>query len=261
MAVPRTGGGPRWAPVGIVTPEAVALEFAPAGVGSRLLGLSLDLLIEGAALFGVLFGVGLATGGGLPDSVAVAVVVVSLFLALLGYPILCETLWNGRTVGKAAVGLRVRTREGAPIRFRHAAVRGALGLVDFWLTAGAAATLSVLLTRDSQRLGDLAAGTIVIRERRPASVTAQAVTFTPPAGWEPYALGLDVGAMTSEQYGIVRGFLLRAHQLSPEARSQLSVRLAGPLARVLRHEPPAGVHPEAFLLCAAAAYQRRHAGA
>ncbi|MEQ1728787.1 MAG: RDD family protein, partial [Vicinamibacterales bacterium] len=54
-------------------------------------------------------------------------------------------LWDGRTVGKQALGLRVRTKEGAPVRFRHAAIRGALSLIDFYLTLGLAATLSVLL--------------------------------------------------------------------------------------------------------------------
>lgn len=242
----------------IITPEAVALEFEPAGVGSRLLAFALDLLIQLAALIVLGIVAGLGATNGLPDSVAIVLTVVAVFLILLGYPIISETLWNGRTVGKAAVGLRVRTKEGAPIRFRHAAIRGALGLVDFYVTSGVGATLSVLLTRDSQRLGDLAAGTLVLRERTATSLTSAPASFVPPPGWEPYAASLDVAAMTPEQYGIVRGFLLRAHTLGPAARSHLAVRLASPLSGVLKHEPPAGVHPESFLLCAAAAYQRRY---
>ena len=160
---------------------------------------------------------------------------------LLGYPVACESLWNGRTVGKAALGLRVRTKEGAPIRFRHAAIRGALGLVDFWLTLGAAATISVLVTRDSQRLGDLAAGTLVLRERTAASLTSSAFAFYPPPGWEAYAGALDVGAMTPDQYGLVRGYLLRASEMTPAARHHHARRRAQPRTAMRAHQPPAGV--------------------
>ena len=84
-----------------------------------------------------------------------------------------------------------------------------------------------------------------------------AFTFHPPPGWEPYTDGLDVAAVTPEQYGLVRSFLLRANDLSPGARYQLALDLANPLSGVLHHQPPPGVQPEAFLRCLAAAYQRR----
>lgn len=242
----------------IVTPEAVRLEFAPAGVGTRMVGLSIDLAAQFAALLALGLIVGLTTTGGVSDTVAVIFTIVGLFMIIFGYPVLCETLWGGRTLGKAAMGLRVRTKEGAPIRFRHAAIRGALGLVDFMLTLGLAATISVLATRDSQRLGDLAAGTLVLRERTASSLTSSPFAFYPPPGWEAYAAALDVGAMTADQYGLVRSFLLRAAQMTPAARHHLAFRLANPLAGVLAHQPPEGVPPEPFLHCAAAAYQRLH---
>ena len=241
----------------IVTPEAVRLEFETAGVATRMLGKVLDLGVQLALFFALALIVGLSTNTGISDTGGIILVIVGLFLIVLGYPVLAETFWNGKTVGKAALGLRVRTTEGAPIRFRHAAIRGALGLVDFFVTSGLAATLSVLLTKDSQRLGDLAAGTLVLRERAPVTRTGSAFTFYPPPGWEPYAAGLDVGAVTSEQYGLVRTFLLRANELTPGARYHLALRLANPLAGVLHHEPPPGVPPEAFLHCVAAAYQQR----
>ena len=203
-----------------------------------MLAIFIDLLIMGAALLGPRArrrpGRRPAALGETP---AVILSLVGLFLIFFGYPIGCETLWDGRTVGKAALGLRVRTKEGAPVRFRHAAIRGALSLVDFWLTLGLAATLSVLLTRDSQRLGDLAAGTLVLRERTAASGTSAAFAFYPPPGWEPYAASLDVAAMTDEQYGLVRGYLLRATEMTPAARQHLALRLANPLAGVLAHQP------------------------
>ena len=233
------------------------LDFEVAGLGSRIPALLLDLLIQ----FGLLLALGLIVGGfsavGLSDTPGIILTIVGLFVVLIGYPILCEAFWGGRTVGKAAAGLRVRTVEGAPIRFRHAAIRGSLLLIDLYLTTAIAGTLSVLLSKRSQRLGDLAAGTLVLRERAAATHTSAAYTFFPPPGWEPYTEGLDVGAVTAEQYGLVRSFLLRANDLSPAARYQLALDLANPLSGVLHHRPPPGVPPEAFLHCLAAAYQRR----
>jgi len=243
---------------GIVTPEAVLLEFESASVGSRALAILLDLMVQGAALFAFFLVLGIAAGdGSLSTAVAISVVTIALFAVLLGYPVGMETLWRGRTLGKAALGLRVVTNEGAPIRFRHAAVRGALGLVDFYLSSGLVATLSVLISRDNQRLGDLAAGTRVLRERT-GTPPAMAVVFAPPPGYEQYATSLDAGPVTADQYELIRSFLLRVHQLTPAARTTLAFRLANPLARALGHTPPPHVVPEVFLVCLAAAYQLRH---
>jgi uncharacterized RDD family membrane protein YckC len=242
----------------IVTPEAVRLDFEPAGVGTRVLATLLDLVIQSNLLWVVVGLVGGAVAAGEDPGVGVAIVVaVGTFLAYVGYPVLCEVFWNGQTVGKMALGLRVRTREGTPVRFRHAAVRASLGLVELYATLGVPAVLSILLSRDHQRLGDLAAGTVVMRERTASAHTGRAYDFWPPQGWGPYTAGLDVGAVTDQQYGLVRNFLLRAHELTPAARTHLARRLAEPLARITNHTPPANVSAEQFLLCVAAAYQRR----
>jgi uncharacterized RDD family membrane protein YckC len=244
--------------VSIVTPEAVRLDFEPAGVATRILALVLDLLIVvniGSIALSALSG-GAASGDD-PSAAVVIFSVVLTFLIFVGYPVICETFWNGQTVGKMALGLRVRTTEGTPVRFRHAAVRSSLGLVELYGTFGIPAVLSVLFTRDHQRLGDLAAGTVVMRERTASSKTGRAYDFWPPYGWGSYTEALDVGAMTDEQYGLVRNFLLRADEMTPGPREHLARRLAEPLAGVLHHTPPANVTAEQFLLCAAAAYQRR----
>lgn len=240
-------------PRGIVTPEAVVLDFETAGIASRALARVLDALIQGVALFALLL---LAVT--LPGSSGVVVAIVGVALIVLGYPILCESLMRGRSPGKAALGLRVVTVEGAPVAARHAFIRSALGIFDFLvpLPGGLLAVGSSLLSPRGQRLGDLMAGTIVLRERT-ATAPAMAVWFNPPAGLEGYAHTLDVAAVTDAQFAVVRSFLLRVHELAPEARSAMALRLATPLAAALRHMPPAGVHPELFLVCVAAAVQRR----
>ena len=244
-------------PEGIVTPEAVLLEFAIAGLGSRSLAFLVDLGIR-AALLWMVFLVTAAGGVVLDDTTVVVVTIAAVFSALLVYPAVCETVWNGRTPGKMALGLRVVTVEGAPIRFRHAAIRSALGLVDFLLAAGSIAIMSALATRQSQRLGDLAAGTIVIRERQVRS-DSQPVEFRPPPGWEAYTASLDVTGLRPDAYVLVRAFLLRVHELDPAARRERAATLADRVAATIDVPLHPGTDPEAFLVAVAAAHQARHA--
>jgi uncharacterized RDD family membrane protein YckC len=237
---------------GIVTAEAVVLAFETAGLGSRMVAEVIDLAIQGAALLAVLIGAGALAHTHVGD----AGVYFGLFAVAFVYPIAVETLWRGRSVGKAAMGLRVVTVEGGPIRFRHALIRGSFTLVDFWLTSGAAAILSVLLTRRNQRIGDLVAGTLVLRERTGAPAP-WAATFAVPPGWEAYAATLDVSGLTATDYQAARAFLLRASALDGWTRDRLARQIAGALLPRLRHTPPPGVPAEVFLLCVAAMFQQR----
>jgi uncharacterized RDD family membrane protein YckC len=243
----------------MVTPEAVALEFRTANLGSRILAYLIDMAVVTAGIFAGLFAVALlgqATAVVVPDWVPLTIVLVLLPSWWLGYFIAFETLWRGRTLGKAALGLRVVTREGAPIRFRHAAIRALLGLVDFAIASGFFAIVFILLTRDNQRLGDLVAGTLVLRERSGLAAPAP-VSFTAPPGLESYAATLDTSRISTQEYQAVRTFLLRAASLPPGPRSALALQLANPLAGRLRPPPPAGISPELYLHCVAAAYQQR----
>jgi uncharacterized RDD family membrane protein YckC len=246
-------------PARMVTPEAVALEFRTANLGSRILAYLIDMVVVVAGIVAALFAVALlgqASDVVVPDWVALTIVLVLLPAWWLGYFIAFETLWRGRTLGKAALGLRVVTKEGAPVRFRHAAVRGLLGLVDFLILGGFLAVVFILFTRDNQRLGDLVAGTLVLRERS-ALATPAPVSFAPPPGLEHYTATLDPSGVGTEEYQAVRTFLLRAASLPPGPRSALALQLANPLVARLRPPPPAGISPELYLHCVAAAYQQR----
>ena len=241
-------------PAGIVTPEAVVLDFELAGLASRAVAKLLDVLIQGALLFVL----GLWITLGLAGTAVVVVLIVGVAAVVFGYPVLVETLMRGRSPGKAALGLRVVTVEGAPVAARHAFIRSILGVVDFLLPPGGLfAVASSLLSPRGQRLGDLVAGTMVLRERS-AVGPPLAVWFSPPAGLEAYAGNLDVSAVTSQQFGVIRAFLLRVGELTPESRVAMAFRLADPVRDAMHHQPPPGVHPEQFLVAVAAAYQRRH---
>jgi uncharacterized RDD family membrane protein YckC len=246
-------------PARMVTPEAVPLEFQTANVGSRILAYVIDMAVVVAGIFAGLFAVALlgqATDVVVPDWVAITIVLVLLPSWWLGYFIGFETLWRGRTLGKAALGLRVVTTEGAPVRFRHAAIRALLGLVDIAIASGFFAVVFILLTKDNQRLGDLVAGTLVLRERSGLAAPAP-VSFAPPAGLEAYTATLDTSRLTIEEYQAVRTYLLRAASLPPGPRAALALQLADPLVGRLRPPPPAGISPEQFLGCVGAAHQQR----
>jgi uncharacterized RDD family membrane protein YckC len=230
-------------------------------VGSRLAAAVIDLtvlLVGFSVLVGVVAAIG--EGAAAPDWLGVVLVIVALFGVVFVYPVACEVLCRGRTLGKAALGLRVVTVEGAPVGVTQASARAALGLIDLWVLGGAVAVVSVMCTRSHQRLGDLVAGTVVLRDRA-AEKAAQPLAFHPPYGYEGYTAGLDVAAMRPDDYTLVRSFLTRVGELTPEARSSLAHRLAvGVAARTGQH-PPDWIAPEVFLVCAAAAYQRRPVGA
>jgi uncharacterized RDD family membrane protein YckC len=242
---------------GIITPEAVVLDVETAGVASRMLAGLLDLLIQVAFVSFVLMLLGIGrvvdSGSGLRTATAVLVAIV-----LMVYPVVWETLWRGRTPGKRAMGLRAVTIEGAPIRFRHAMLRMMGGLVDRLLPPlGVTGSLMVLATRRHQRVGDLLAGTVVIRDPDRTALP-QAVWFPVPQGLEEFAATIDPTALTDQQYTVIRSFLMRNREFSADARHAVASDLAARAAAQLHHDRVSAVHPEAFLLCVVARYQRRN---
>jgi uncharacterized RDD family membrane protein YckC len=243
---------------GIVTPEAVVLDLERAGVASRLLAIVLDVLMLGTVYF-LLFLLAVTVFGSAEGVIGAVLAVVGSLGAYLAWFCVFEALM-GRTPGKAALGLRVIATDGTPARFPQTFLRAVLGIIDFIAVPfGLIAIVATLLSPRDQRLGDVAAGTLVVRQRAASNFVAPA-HFPPPPGYEAYVGALDVGAMTVAHYGLIRTFLLRAHHLAPLARVQMAVRLANPLAtNVLRHQPPHYLHPETFLVCVAAAWQRTHA--
>ncbi|MEO7557304.1 MAG: RDD family protein [Acidimicrobiales bacterium] len=244
---------------GIVTPEAVLLDFERASVGSRALAQAIDVGVRFVGLLAVatVFG---SVGAVQDQTTAVVVFSITGFLLLFAYPAFWEARYDGRTIGKRAMGLRVVTVDGAPVSFRHTSIRSLLAIVDFLLPpVGVVATWTVLLSRRNQRLGDVLAGTIVLRERTGARLPVP-VSFPPLPGYEAYARSLDVGALRPEQYAVVRSFLTRVNDLRPDVRARLGAALASPIAAAMHHTPPPNVTAESFLVSVAAAYQLRLGG-
>jgi uncharacterized RDD family membrane protein YckC len=239
----------------VVTPEAVLLELPAAGVGSRVLAVAIDLAIQFAALVGLLL-VAAVVVAALGPTAAIILVVLALFGVFFGYPALCETFFDGRTVGKLALGIRVITIEGGPVGFRHAAIRAIIALVDFWIPTpgGLVALTSALVTRRSQRLGDLAAGTIVVRQPRSR---ATPVFFGPTVGAESLVGLLDTSAIKPQQYTVIRDYLLRLPQLVPEEAAALGGELAALVGELTGTPCPPWLAPPSYLASVLCAHQSR----
>lgn len=244
----------------IVTPEAVVLDVEHAGVASRTLAVSIDLAALAVAWL-VLILTAVAVVGDLEGVGSAVIYALASLLLVVAWFAGFESLMGGRTPGKAALGLRVVSADGTPVRFQQTVLRAAMGFVDFILVPfGLVAIVAVLLSRRDQRLGDMAAGTLVVRERSVDRALAPA-NFAPPWGFENYARSLDVRALDADVYGLIRSYLLRVHELTPAASDHLAVRLANPVAVRMGHRPPGSVHPHAFLTCVAAMWQHTHAAA
>lgn len=241
----------------IVTPEAVPLSLETATVGSRGVAYVLDLAI---ILLGLLV-VGIAqfalgAGGFVPGWLGIALLLVLAFALQFGYPIGFETLRRGQTPGKSVMGLRVVTVEGAPIGLRHAAIRATVALFELLGTFGLVAVVTSFVSQRGQRLGDMAAGTLVVRERRfRGGLHAQ--HFDPPVGLEAYTGQLDVSGLGPSDYATVRDALRRLPSLREQTRTRIASQVADPLRARVAPPPPPGVSAEAWLQCLAAAVQAR----
>jgi uncharacterized RDD family membrane protein YckC len=234
----------------IATPEGVNLELALAGVGSRFASAIVDGLVQ-TAIFTVTVFAGIALFG--RSGFTAAAITLTTFFVLAAYDILFEVFASGRTPGKRLNGLRVVRTDGSPVGFFTSAVRNVLRLVDFLPSAYLVGIVAVLVTRRNQRLGDLAAGTLVVRERRPTRKWAAAPALqAPDAPW----LAWDVSAVTAEELGAVRRFLERRAELTAGARAKLGSELAGALLPKVAGVP-SGIHSEAFLEQLAAAKSAR----
>lgn len=238
----------------LVTGEAVALDLRDAALPSRMLAALLDALVQLALLLLLLFGFSLF---GAPNEAAAAAEIISVLVIVgLVYPVLSETLWHGKTLGKAAVGLRVVRDDAGPIGFRQAFVRG---LVGFFVerpgaTLFAGGVICSLLNSRGKRIGDLVAGTLVVQER--VSGNAQYVAVMPPplASW---AQTLDLARLPDDLALSVRSFLARAPQMSEASRADLGTRLSAAVAAVTAPAPPPGTPGWAYLTAVLAERRRR----
>ena len=225
--------------ISVDTPEGVSLEMTLAGVGSRFTAAIVDTFIQLCLLIALLIVSSLGGGAG-------PLLFIGSFLVFFGYDVLFETLASGRTPGKRLAGLRVVRVGGGPITFFTSATRNILRVIDLLPGSYLVGIIAILVSSRNQRLGDLAAGTLVVRERlggrRPPPMSVAGLVPIDPTLVDAW----DMSSVTAEELAAVRSFLGRRSGLTIEARGRLAWELAARL-RPKVVGPGDDLHPEVFL--------------
>lgn len=212
----------------IQTPENVAFGYQVAGLGSRFIATLLDTLLITllqivvnlvAALL-----INVFARGALAEQFTIWVIaILSLifFVFYWGYYIFFEMLWNGQSPGKRWVGLRVIRRDGTPITLSESLIRNLVRIVDFLPAGYGAGIVTMFIDKQSRRLGDLAAGTLVVQDRAPISIQSLSVKRTVNLGMQgltKVALdGFPIERLTNNDLNLIEDFLLRRDQLTHRA--------------------------------------------
>jgi len=248
----------------IDTPELVAIQMPLAGIGSRFIALLVDYVIwfVGIGIVAWIFAFllpGITAFNRLSAQWATALYLFLIFLFNWGYFTLFEAFWNGRTPGKRIARIRVIQRSGRPIGLFESMARNFVRYIDqipFFYAVGA---IAIFVTRDHQRLGDLAAGTLVVRDRiEEAPISTESTrTFTanmfapavptpePHAGFSLPDNGIAQLSVSDLQ--VLESFFARRLEMPLATRQALAQRIAAAIQSKSGLEPPPGASVETFL--------------
>jgi uncharacterized RDD family membrane protein YckC len=242
------------------TPENIELSYDVAGIGSRFLAAIVDtllvLLLQGALLAVMVGLLSRADSGSGAQSVLLAVWGTLSFLFLWGYYIVFELIWNGQSPGKRAVGLRVVRTGGRPITFVASAIRNLVRLIDFLPGLYGVGVVTMFIDGQARRLGDLAAGTLVVKEGRALTLDALATPAAPPLALAGDAAAItlpNIDRLAPDDYDLLQEYLARRADLGRDSRARLAAQLAAALKA--RLGLPEGGNPEIFLEYVASQYR------
>jgi uncharacterized RDD family membrane protein YckC len=237
----------------LVSGEAVALDLPAASLGLRIASGLIDFVVGMAVLIFLLWlSFKLATDEALFGACAT----MSVMLAWAALPTIVETTTRGKTLGHLALGLRTVRDDAGPIQFRHALTRAMLGVVEIYTFFGVPALIASAISRKNKRLGDMVAGTYVIRDRFRFQMPDP--VGMPPM-LEPWARTADLSSIPDSTAISLRLFLTRAEQYTPAARRALSDRLIIAVAPYVAPAPPSGAPYELVLAAILAERRRRDA--
>lgn len=223
----------------IATPEGVEIELALAGIGSRLAARLIDHLIQAAIAAGAVLILFAAVGeDSLAGTVATVIGILLSFLIFWAYDVLFEAFNGGRTPGKRALGVRVVGEHGEPVSFSMAAVRNILRLIDEYLTLWVAALISMVRSKRTQRLGDMAAGSLVVKDRAVEAELEPGIGISSLAGLEA-ADRWETTQVDADDLAAARRYLERRSHLAPHVRDHLAGDLAGRLRPKVPGSDPA----------------------
>ena len=243
----------------IETPERVPLEFALASIGNRFLAAAIDHFIQYLAIFLVIFVVVIVIGLDFFSSALtadavmqdvpnwlIAATIIILFLLFSGYFVFFEWLMDGQTPGKRLLKLRVIREDGRPITLWEAMARNLLRIFDavpgFFLPIYSIGLITIFLSNRDQRVGDIFAGTVVIRERLDEAPTF-AEAFSNPISDAAFRrvqkrteFKANVNLLSESEIEVVEAFLRRRWDLTDKQRIWMAWRVALPLMYKLKPE-------------------------
>ena len=241
-----------------------------AGIGSRFIALLVDSLIWLACFLVIVMLLAIfvqsstpastPASSDIPEQWAVALVIFIIFLLNWGYFTLFEAFWNGRTPGKRVARIRVIQRSGRAIGLFESMARNLVRYVDQFPFCYAVGVIAIFASRQHQRLGDMAAGTLVVRDRvqeAPMWGESGARTFTAhifapsapsPEPHNAYSLpATGIARLSSTDLEVLEGFFARRLDLSLPTRRALAERIAAAIQAKSGLEPPDGASVETFL--------------
>lgn len=241
----------------IETPERVQLEFALASIGNRFLAVAIDHFIQYFSIFMIawfFFTIAGFTSSDLADAPerimnevpkwTIALMIIFLFLIFAGYFIVFEWLLNGQTPGKKLLRLRVIREDGRPLTLWEAVARNLLRICDavpgFIIPIYSIGLIVIFLSNRDQRVGDIFAGTVVVRERADEAPTFQE-TFSNPVSDVAFSrvqkkaeVVANVSLLTEREVEVVENFLRRRWDLTERQRLWMAWRIALPLMYKLK---------------------------
>ncbi len=240
----------------IETPEQTSVEFPLAGIGSRFLAVALDTLLQFAVyiVLGLIAALVASLGftGNLGKQWGIAVLIFIAFAVQFGYFAMFETLWNGQTPGKRWTHLRVIQDSGRPINAYDAILRNLLRIVDTLPSLYAIGIVTMLISRENKRVGDYAAGTVVVHEKPLEGVSSIWSVAATPGQTLP---AIPSAQLSLDELQLVETFFERRLSLDAEVRRSMARQIAQRLGERLNVPGESRPDPERFL--EALAEQRR----
>ncbi len=207
------------------TPESIAFSYELAGLGSRFLAVSVDIGIQTLVMIGIIWGL-IYAGAHVKDvpaptrietNLAIAFIVTIVFIVYFGYFILFEAFWNGQTPGKKLMGLRVVRDGGYPADFASIAVRNLIRVGEFAAGLYAISAVATVMSPENKRLGDMAAGTIVVRDARAAKLADLMQESSDTS--HPLML-------SPQERALIDQFVARRAAMAPRNRAQMASQIA-----------------------------------
>lgn len=252
----------------VATPESISFSYDIAGIGSRFMAAFVDFL----AYFVIAIGMSILYGqidqriaDPALSSALEAVYIGFTFALYWAYYIVFELVWGGQSPGKRLVGLRVIRIDGAPAAPGQIVIRNIMRLVDLFPGFYMTGLVTMFLNSQSRRLGDFAAGTLVVREGRTVSLaelsrsTGPAIRLSEQAAAD--AATLPIHRLDRERRNLAREFIARRSNMPPRQRAAVAVQIAGSVAQQLDMPQPADPAAAEYLIELAAAASEQQAGA